>query len=124
MVPLPTGRRKPEMKPSTKTAVLATAFLAAAFCAASSLLAPLPAGAAGSEDAASMTFKIVAAGPACPGCVVIDAKGEITDETARDFALFLAEGRLKGILPKEGRRNAPRGSRCPEGDHRLRIRRR
>jgi hypothetical protein len=67
-----------------------------------------PAAATDGDDVAPMRFSIVAAGEACPGCVVINASGEITDETAREFALFLAESRLAGLLPKEPRRGTPR----------------
>jgi hypothetical protein len=60
------------------------------------------------DDTTPMRFTVVAAGSTCDGCVVINARGEITDDTARDFALFLAENRLQGILAKEPKRGAPR----------------
>jgi hypothetical protein len=74
-------------------------------------LAQSPARAA---DEVGMTFSIVAAGDDCPNCVVINASGEITDTTSRDFALFLAESRLKGLLPKEARKKQATAATGPK----------
>jgi hypothetical protein len=65
------------------------------------------------DDVAAMNFTIAAAGEDCHGCVVINAKGEITDDTSRDFAVFLAESRLKGLLPKEAQRSAQKPANAP-----------
>ncbi|CAM5767817.1 hypothetical protein LMIY3S_02290 [Labrys miyagiensis] len=48
-----------------------------------------------------MHFTIVAAGKNCPGCVVVNASGQIIDETSRSFAAFLSQNRLDGVLPPE-----------------------
>src|SRR6476620_8013737 len=66
------------------------------------------------DETTPMSFRIVAAGKDCAGCVVINAHGEITDDTARDFALFVAENRMQGILPKEAKRGAPADPTAPK----------
>lgn len=53
------------------------------------------------EDALPMHFSIVASGKTCPGCVVINASGQIVDETSRGYAAFLSQNRLNGTLPPE-----------------------
>jgi len=84
----------------------------ASLAAAGALIGALPALAA-SNDVDPMTFSIVATGDKCPGCVVINASGEITDDTSHDFAVFVAEGRLKGTLPKEVRKGDPKAANLP-----------
>jgi hypothetical protein len=78
--------------------------------AAALALSALQLGAARADeiDTKPLTFTVIAAGKDCPGCVVVNAKGEVTDDSSRDFALFVAESRLKGILPKEPRRDLAR----------------
>lgn len=63
---------------------------------------------AAEAETVPMDFSIVAAGTDCPGCVVVNARGEFVDKTSRDFALFIAEARMKGILPKEQKGQAIR----------------
>ncbi|MFN8830258.1 MAG: hypothetical protein ACK50Q_03210 [Labrys sp. (in: a-proteobacteria)] len=53
-----------------------------------------------------MTFQVIASSTSCDGCVVINAIGEINQDTSRDFALFVAETRLQGIIPREPRKGA------------------
>ena len=52
--------------------------------------------------------------PECPGCVVVNAKGEITDDTSRDFAMFLAETRLKGIAAEGAAAQMPPPANTPQ----------
>lgn len=56
------------------------------------------------DDVNPMAFTIVANTDKCPGCIAINASGEITDDTSHEFAVFLAQNRLKGTLPKEVRK--------------------
>lgn len=56
------------------------------------------------DDVNPMAFTIVAGTDKCPGCIAINASGEITDDTSHEFAVFLAQNRLKGTLPKEVRK--------------------
>lgn len=53
------------------------------------------------DDSQPMQFSIIASGKSCPGCVVINASGQIVDETSRNFAVFLSQNRLSGVLPAE-----------------------
>lgn len=53
------------------------------------------------DEDAPMHFSIVASGKTCPGCVVINASGQIIDETSRSFAAFLSQNRINGLLPPE-----------------------
>ncbi|MDQ0395154.1 hypothetical protein [Labrys monachus] len=48
-----------------------------------------------------MHFSIAASGKDCPGCVIVNASGEIVDDTSRDFADFVSQNRLDGVLPPE-----------------------
>ena len=65
------------------------------------------------DTADAMTFNIVAGPDKCPGCVAINAAGEITDDTSHDFAVFVAQNRLKGTLPKEVRKGEARPANMP-----------
>ncbi|MDQ0473044.1 hypothetical protein [Labrys wisconsinensis] len=70
--------------------------------------------ASASDGTTPMSFAVVSAGADCPGCVVINARGEIMDETARQFAVFIADSRLKGLLPREDRSTgAPKPQTAP-----------
>jgi hypothetical protein len=60
-----------------------------------------PAAGATDIDSLPMHFSIVASGKDCPGCVIINASGEIVDDTSRDFAAFVSQKRLDGVLPPE-----------------------
>ena len=53
------------------------------------------------DDSQPMHFSIVASGKSCPGCVVINASGQVVDETSRNFSVFLSQNRLSGVLPAE-----------------------
>jgi hypothetical protein len=101
------GSWTPYMSGSFRSCAVAAAAIVLVF-----LLQRLPAHAR-DDEAKPLAFTIVAAGKDCPGCVVINARGEVTDDSSRDFALFVAEGRLKGILPKEPRRGATRDVNAP-----------
>jgi len=79
-------------------AVLALAAVLPALCAPEGAFAAKP---RPDDDSLPMHFSIAAAGKDCPGCVVINASGEIVDDTARDFAAFLSRSRLDGVLPPE-----------------------
>jgi hypothetical protein len=82
---------------------------------AAALVAPNMAKASSSDiDSQPMTFRIVASAPNCDGCVVINATGEINQDTSRDFALFVAETRLKGVLPREPRKGAKPDPTAPK----------
>ena len=107
-------RSKPGMRaPGARPQRLSVLAVLSTLCLLALLSMPHPAGAT-PADGAPMTFTLVAAGPECPGCVVVNAKGEITDDTSRDFAMFLAETRLKGLLPKDPRRNMPPPANTPK----------
>jgi hypothetical protein len=101
-----TGRRTPAMLFGFLRSGIAAATLAVLPALASGFLAASSARA--DDDTVPMQFTIVAAGKDCGGCVVINAKGEFTDDTSRNFAIFIAESRLRGLLPKEPKRNQPR----------------
>lgn len=53
------------------------------------------------DESQPMQFSIVASGKSCPGCVVINASGQVVDETSRNFSVFLSQNRLSGVLPAE-----------------------
>src|SRR5205807_7264876 len=76
---------------------------------------------AASDDTAPMSFAIVTSGSDCAGCVVINARGEIMDETARQFAVFIAENRLKGLLPQDGHRKGISGVPKPQTSPRVMV---
>lgn len=99
MSAISTGRRTPAMLLGILRSGLAAIGLAG--------LSVIAAATASQADDAPMQFTVVASGRDCAGCVVINAKGEFTDETSRNFAIFLAESRLKGLIPKEPKRNRP-----------------
>ncbi|WP_413993452.1 hypothetical protein ACMDCR_15985 [Labrys okinawensis] len=61
-----------------------------------------------------MHFSIVASGKTCPGCVVINASGQIVDETSRSFAAFLSQNRLDGVLPPEPGEGQPQPATAPK----------
>lgn len=61
-----------------------------------------------------MHFSIVASGKSCPGCVVINASGQVVDETSRNFALFLSQNRLSGVLPAEPAEGQPPSPDAPK----------
>lgn len=106
-----TGKRTPAMLFGFLRCGVAVAALAGLSFIAGGLAGT---GAARAEDDSTpMQFSIVASGPDCRGCVVINAKGEFTDDTSRNFAIFIAEGRLKGLLPKEPKRNQPKAADLP-----------
>ena len=68
---------------------------------------------AGGNNVDPMSFTIVAGVDKCPGCIAINAAGEITDDTSHDFAVFLAQNRLKGALPKEIRKGEAAPANAP-----------
>jgi len=76
---------------------------------------------AASDDTAPMSFAIVTSGSDCAGCVMINARGEIMDETARQFAVFVAENRLKGLLPQDGHRKGTSGMQKPQTQPRVMV---
>ena len=100
------GRRTPAMLLGFLRSGIAAATLAVLPVLAPGYLAVDSARA--DDETVPMQFTIVASGKDCGGCVVINAKGEFTDDTSRNFAIFIAESRLRGLLPKEPKRNQPR----------------
>lgn len=56
------------------------------------------------DEIVPMSFTVIATPPVCPDCIVINAAGDVTPDSSRDFALFLAQSRLKGDLPREPRK--------------------
>jgi hypothetical protein len=65
------------------------------------------------DNVDAMTFTMVAGIDKCQGCILINAAGEITDDTSHDFAVFVAQNRLKGTLPKEVRKGEPTPANAP-----------
>ncbi len=106
-----TGRRTPAMLFGFLRSGIAAVALAVLPVLASGFIAVD--GARADDDTGPMQFTVVASGKDCGGCVVINAKGEFTDETSRNFAIFIAESRLRGLLPKEPKRNQPRPPNAP-----------
>ena len=77
-----------------------------------------PAAGATDIDSLPMHFSIVASGKDCPGCVIINASGEIVDDTSRDFCgLPLPKtARWRAAPGIEHRRNSL--GRDTQGNHR------
>lgn len=66
------------------------------------------------DDSLPMRFSIVASGKSCPGCVVINASGQVGDDTSRNFSFFLSQNRLNGVLPAEPVDGQPPAAGAPK----------
>jgi hypothetical protein len=96
-----------------RRAAAALLALAAIIAASSPLRAQDAPASDEADDLVPMTFTIVATPPVCPDCIVINAAGDVTPDSSRDFALFIAQSRLKGDLPREVRKGKPAPTDAP-----------